>query len=208
MNSCNIKATKCGVIMTKKKKGVHYVNNADFLAAMAEWKDKCKDADELGDPQPPVTNYIGECFLKIANHLSYRPNFINYTYRDEMISDGIENCLQYCSNFNPEKSKNPFAYFTQIIYYAFLRRIAKEKKQQHVKHQLIANMSVNMLNGAEGDEHYIEYLQQNFLPDEAVYKPKKKVKKEPKGLEKFYDEQGEEINEDSTDNGHALRGEE
>jgi|TARA_R110002124_G_scaffold55034_3_gene155842 hypothetical protein len=193
--------------MTKKKKGVHYVNNADFLAAMAEWKDKCKDADELGDPQPPVTNYIGECFLKIANHLSYRPNFINYTYRDEMISDGIENCLQYCSNFNPEKSKNPFAYFTQIIYYAFLRRIAKEKKQQHVKHQLIANMSVNMLNGAEGDEHYIEYLQQNFLPDEAVYKPKKKVKKEPKGLEKFYDEQGEEINEDSTDNGHALRGE-
>ena len=194
--------------MTKKKKGVHYVNNADFLAAMAEGKDKCKDADELGDPQPPVTNYIGECFLKIANHLSYRPNFINYTYRDEMISDGIENCLQYCSNFNPEKSKNPFAYFTQIIYYAFLRRIAKEKKQQHVKHQLIANMSVNMLNGAEGDEHYIEYLQQNFLPDEAVYKPKKKVKKEPKGLEKFYDEQGEEINEDSTDNGHALRGEE
>ena len=194
--------------MTKKKKGVHYVNNADFLAAMAEWKDKCKDADELGDTQPPVTNYIGECFLKIANHLSYRPNFINYTYRDEMISDGIENCLQYCSNFNPEKSKNPFAYFTQIIYYAFLRRIAKEKKQQHVKHQLIANMSVNMLNGAEGDEHYIEYLQQNFLPDEAVYKPKKKVKKEPKGLEKFYDEQGEEINEDSTDNGHALRGEE
>ena len=194
--------------MTKKKKGVHHVNNADFLAAMAEWKDKCKDADELGDPQPPVTNYIGECFLKIANHLSYRPNFINYTYRDEMISDGIENCLQYCSNFNPEKSKNPFAYFTQIIYYAFLRRIAKEKKQQHVKHQLIANMSVNMLNGAEGDEHYIEYLQKNFLPDEAVYKPKKKVKKEPKGLEKFYDEQGEEINEDSTDNGHALRGEE
>ena len=82
---------------------------------------------------PPVTNYIGECFLKIATHLSYRPNFINYTYRDEMISDGIENCLQYVKNFNPEKSSNPFAYFTQIIYYAFLRRIQKEKKQTHVK---------------------------------------------------------------------------
>ena len=104
--------------MTKKTKGAHYVNNAQFLEAMKEWKDRCKEAEELGDPQPPVTNYIGECFLKIANHLSYRPNFINYTYRDEMISDGIENCLQYASNFNPEKSKNPFAYFTQIIYYA------------------------------------------------------------------------------------------
>ena len=191
----------CGVIMAKKQKGVHYVNNADFLAAMAEWKDRCKDAEELGDPQPPVTNYIGECFLKIANHLSYRPNFINYTYRDEMISDGIENCLQYCGNFNPEKSKNPFAYFTQIIYYAFLRRIAKEKKQQHVKHQIISNMNVDlMMDGDDAATGYVDYLQKNFLPDEAVYKPKKKVKKEPKGLEKFYDEQGEEINEDSANN--------
>ena len=163
--------------------------------------EKCKDAEELGDPQPPVTNYIGECFLKIANHLSYRPNFINYTYRDEMISDGIENCLQYCGNFNPEKSKNPFAYFTQIIYYAFLRRIAKEKKQQHVKHQIISNMNVDlMMDGDDAATGYVDYLQKNFLPAEAVYKPKKKVKKEPKGLEKFYDEQGDEINEDSANN--------
>ena len=98
---------QCGVNMAKKKSGAHYVNNKEFLEAMKEWKERCKEAEALGDPQPPVTNYIGECFLKIANHLSYRPNFINYTYRDEMISDGIENCLQYCSNFNPEKSNNP-----------------------------------------------------------------------------------------------------
>ena len=123
--------------MAKKQKGAHYVNNAEFLEAMKEWKGKCKEAEELGDPQPPVSNYIGECFLKIANHLSYRPNFINYTYREEMISDGIENCLQYCSNFNPEKSKNPFAYFTQIIYYAFLRRIQKEKKQLEIKGKIL-----------------------------------------------------------------------
>ena len=88
-----------------------------------------------GKKPPPVTNYIGECFLKIVNHLSYRPNFINYTYREEMISDGIENCLQYVHNFNPEKSDNPFAYFTQIIYYAFLRRIQKEKKQLSCEEQ-------------------------------------------------------------------------
>ena len=104
---------------------------------MIEWREKCALAEEAGKQPPPVTNYIGECFLKIATHLSYRPNFINYTYKDEMISDGIENCLQYASNFNPEKSKNPFAYFTQIIYYAFLRRIQKEKKQTHVKNKVI-----------------------------------------------------------------------
>jgi len=189
--------------MAKKTKGVHYVNNAEFLEAMKEWKDKCKEAEELGEPQPPVSNYIGECFLKIANHLSYRPNFINYTYREEMISDGIENCLQYASNFNPEKSKNPFAYFTQIIYYAFIRRIQKEKKQQHVKHKIIENMSIDvMMNEGDDQAQFVEYLQKNFLPDEAVYKPKKK-KPKPKGLEEFYDEDIE-VDEDSTDNWYSL----
>ena len=98
--------------MRKKTKSVHYVDNKKFLSAMIEFKEKCKVAEECGDDRPPVSNYIGECFLKIATHLSFRPNFINYTYRDDMISDGIENCLQYVSNFNPEKSNNPFAYFT------------------------------------------------------------------------------------------------
>ena len=120
-----------------KKQSVHYVDNKMFLQAMKDWKEQCKEAEEMGEEIPRISNYIGECFLKIANGLSYRPNFINYTYKQEMISDGIENCLQYIHNFNPEKSKNPFAYFTQIIYYAFIRRIQKEKKQTHVKHKMI-----------------------------------------------------------------------
>ena len=107
-------------IMTRtKKKPEHYVDNKQFLQAMIEYKKSCVLAESKNELKPPVSNYIGECFLKIANHLSYRPNFINYTYKEEMISDGIENCLQYVSNFNPDKSNNPFAYFTQIIYYAF-----------------------------------------------------------------------------------------
>ena len=113
--------------MSAKKE--HYVNNKDFLAAMTAYRNSVLEAKEKGEQKPPVTDYIGECFLKIANHLSYRPNFINYTFRDDMISDGIENCLQYLDNFNPETSNNPFAYFTQIIYYAFIRRIQKEKKK-------------------------------------------------------------------------------
>ena len=177
--------------MSKKP---HYVNNKEFLAAMVEWNNRCKEAKQQGKNPPPITNYIGECFLKIANHLSYRPNFINYTYREEMISDGIENCLQYVHNFNPEKSNNPFAYFTQIIYYAFLRRIQKEKKQTHVKNKYIENMNImpEDYGGEEFDNPYVDYLQKNFLPEEDVYKPKKK-KNKPKGLELFY-------NEDSADN--------
>lgn len=120
---------------TKKasNKATHYVDNEMFLEAMIGWKKLVAEAEAAGEQKPGVTEYIGKCFLDIATHLSYRPNFIGYSYREEMISDGIENCLMYANNFDPAKSSNPFSYFTQIIYYAFLRRIQKEKKQQYIK---------------------------------------------------------------------------
>jgi DNA-directed RNA polymerase specialized sigma24 family protein len=111
--------------MAKKK---NYVNNKDLLAALIEYKSKCVEAEESGEKNPQVPDYIGKCIMLIAQRLSTRPNFSGYMYKEEMVSDGIENCLQYIHNFNPEKSQNPFAYFTQIIWYAFLRRISKEKK--------------------------------------------------------------------------------
>ena len=178
--------------MSKKSKSVHYVDNKKFLAAMIEFKEKCKVAEDDGDDRPPVSNYIGECFLKIATHLSFRPNFINYTYRDDMISDGIENCLQYVSNFNPEKSNNPFAYFTQIIYYAFLRRIAKEKKQTHVKNKMIENSQYESWTTMDGDDSsysVIGFDPISMLPEEDVYKPKKKSTPKIKGLETFMEEE-------------------
>jgi hypothetical protein len=122
-----------------KKKANHYIDNEEFFNAMVVWKKEVNEALAADDPKPPVTEYIGKCFLDIATHLSYRPNFINYPYREEMIGDGVENCLMYCSNFDPEKSKNPFSYFTQIIYYAFLRRIQREKKQTFIKYKAIQN---------------------------------------------------------------------
>lgn len=103
-----------------KRKSEHYVNNKEFLEALINYRAKCQRAEEAGEARPVIPRYIGECFLKIANHLSYKPNFVNYMFREDMISDGIENCVQYIKNFNPEKSSNPFAYFTQIIHYAFL----------------------------------------------------------------------------------------
>jgi len=129
-------------------------------------------AIENNEVKPPVTNYIGECFLKIANHLSYRPNFINYTFRDDMISDGIENCLQYLDNFNPEKSNNPFAYFTQIIYYAFVRRIQKEKKQVTIKQKMIAEGNYDDMTLQPGEDRefknmFSEFLKQNLPKENA-----------------------------------------
>ena len=187
------------VSMNKKTKTQkeHYVNNKEFLAAMIDYKQAIKEAEKKKKQRPPVTDYIGSCFLKIANHLSYRPNFINYTFRDDMISDGIENCLQYLDNFNPEKSNNPFAYFTQIIYYAFIRRIQKEKKQVTIKQKLIMEHNYDDLTLQPGEDRdfknqFTEFLQKNTVIDEPAKKKKKTTtKKKSKSTLEYF------INEDS-----------
>lgn len=126
---------------------------------MVDYKNKVKQAEENNTEKPLVSNYLGECFLKIATHLSYKANFINYTYRDDMISDGIENCLVAVNKFDPEKSSNPFAYYTQIIYFAFVRRIQKEKKQQDTKYKMMENIDFDkFLSNSDGNEEYVNYL--------------------------------------------------
>ena len=125
--------------MARKKQ--HYVDNEKFLVVMSEYRERHLQAKDNDTELPVIPDYAGECFLKIAERLSHRPNFINYAFREEMVSDGIENCVMYASNFNPEKSTNPFAYFTQIIYYAFLRRIEKEKKQLYIKYKTMEEYS-------------------------------------------------------------------
>jgi len=145
-----------------KKKSQHYVNNKEFLAAMVEFREKVAAAKSEGKDRPQVSQYIGECIMKIAVHLSHKPNFINYSFKEEMISDGIENCLQYIDNFNPEKSQNPFAYFTQIIYYAFLRRIQKEKKQMYTKYKLMGEMEVMNLT-SDTQKHDSSFVPQGKM---------------------------------------------
>ena len=170
--------------MNKKTQKEHYVNNKEFLTAMIDYKKAIELAEKKKQERPPVTDYIGSCFLKIANHLSYRPNFINYTFRDDMISDGIENCLQYLDNFNPKTSNNPFAYFTQIIYYAFVRRIQKEKKQITIKQRMIQESNYDDLALQPGEDRefknqFTEFLKKNMPVDEPV-KKKKTAKKKKK----------------------------
>ena len=124
-------------IMIRKKRSEHYVNNKEFLTALIKYREDIEIARLQDKPKPPIPRYIGECFLKIANHLSFKPNFVNYMFKEDMISDGIENCVQYVHTFDPEKSQNPFAYFTQIIHYAFVRRIGKEKRQLEIKNKIL-----------------------------------------------------------------------
>ena len=123
-----------------KKKSEHYLDNKKFFEEMQKWKKSVKEAEESGDDKPPVTEYIGRAFMQIAENLAKKPNFMNYQFKEDMISDGVENCLMYASNFDPDKSNNPFSYFTQIIYYAFLRRIQKEKKQNYIKYKYLESM--------------------------------------------------------------------
>ena len=192
--------------MISKKKPEHYVNNKEFLIAMTEYKRLVNLSKESGEPKPPVTNYIGTCFLKIANHLSYRPNFINYTFRDDMISDGIENCLQYLDNFNPEKSNNPFAYFTQIIYYAFVRRIQKEKKQTTIKQRMIAESNYDDMTLQPGEDRefknmFSEFLKANLPKENSEEEAQTKATNERlKGLRKAQKVKNEEARAKAKEN--------
>jgi len=128
--------------MTRVQNREHYVNNEELLKAFIQYRGEVLDAEESGDEKPQVPDYIARSILKIATRLSYKSNFINYGFREDMISDAVENCLSYILNFDPDKSKNPFAYFTQIIYYAFLRRIQKEKKQLYIKYKSLENSEI------------------------------------------------------------------
>lgn len=209
----------------KRQKRDHYIDNERFFREMQEWKKTVHEAEQTGEKEPPVTSYIGECFLKIAEQLSSKPNFAHYAYRDEMICDAVENCIVYAANFDPEKSSNPFSYFTQIIYYAFLRRIQREKKQSFIKYKMVrdrvgdGNMGkyLNRMRGFEdGGDSPMEYRDpaarkfdlsetdiENFTKelekeDRRGKSKKKKIKKnsKPKGLENLF----EDNDEDSSNN--------
>ena len=148
-------------VMGRRKRSEHYVNNKEFLAALIKHREDIEIAEIQGKEKPRIPRYIGECFLKIATHLSFKPNFVNYMFKEDMISDGIENCVQYIHNFNPEKSQNPFAYFTQIIHYAFLRRIQKEKKQLEIKNKILEKTGYEQVFERDtlDDSNYSDYNQ-------------------------------------------------
>lgn len=208
----------------KRQKRDHYIDNERFFKEMQEWKKVVNEAEAVGEPEPPITSYIGECFLKIAEQLSSKPNFAHYAYRDEMICDAVENCVVYAANFDPEKSSNPFSYFTQIIYYAFLRRIQREKKQSFIKYKMVrdrigdGNIGKFMSKMRSMDEQdyqsTVEYRDpaakkfdlsetdiENFTKElekeDKRGKGKRKTKKrKPKGLEKLLEDT---TDEDSSD---------
>ena len=176
----------------KKVSKLHYVDNAKFLEAMVEYKRDYNLAVKNNKELPAVSEYLGSVFLKIAQRLSFRPNFINYTFKNDMISDGIENCLHYIHNFNPEKSNNPFAYFTQIIYYAFIRRIQKEKKQLYIKYKTMQNVEQASSFDADANVSIDDYRNSDFktMVDDFVdtfekSKKKKAIKKSETNLEMF-----------------------
>ena len=169
----------------------HYVDNKKFLAALIDYKTSIDAAKEKNEQIPQVPRYIGECFIKIATHLSYKSNFINYTFKDDMVSDGIENCLTAATKFDPAKSSNPFAYYTQIIYFAFIRRIQKEKKHQATKYKIIENLDLDSIiqnsDDSESSRQLVDYLKKQLdnidperreTPSETKSRKKKSAEKD------------------------------
>lgn len=187
-----------GYIMSKRK-SIHYVNNADFSQAVVEYVTVVNEAKESGKQIPIVPDYIAQCFLRIAEGLSHKSNFSRYTYREEMVMDAVENCLKAIENYNLETATrtgkpNAFAYFTQITWYAFLRRIAKEKKQQDIKLKYLTSSGLETFIEVEGDtlantvaQQFVDFLKDRIdkvkATDDAVkefVKKEKRKKREQK----------------------------
>lgn len=184
----------------------HYVNNKDFSQAVVDYVRSVNEARDNKEDEPVITDYIGRCFLKISDGLSHKPNFIGYTYREEMVMDAVENCIKAIMNYNVDKATrtglpNAFAYFTQISYFAFLRRIAKEKKQQDIKERYIAYAGADAFADFDSDmpkldsENIINTIRSKNQSikdkDTAIKEFKKKIKKEDKdtparGVELFF----------------------
>ena len=185
---------------------VEYVNNKQLYDAIVKYRADCKTAEQEGKPEPKMPNYIGECVWKIAEKLSTKPCFVNYSFRDEMISDAIENCFLYFKDYNPDYNPdnnpnykpNPFAYFTQVVYFAFLRRINKEEKIRYTLYKnfqetIVNNYDSNLL--VDGDDNHVMPTQMydnindfmaRFEKKEALKKTKRKQTK--LGLTQYMEE--------------------
>ena len=171
----------------------HYISNKDFLTEMIKYRQAITKSKRLGEKKPQIPRYVAECFMKIAENLSHKPNFQSYTFRDEMVADAIENCVMYVDNFDPGKSSNPFAYFTQITYYAFLRRIQKEKKQLYVKYKATENAGTldefELNQNEDGTFRQFELYENisEFIENYEIARNKKKIEKKI-ALEKFVED--------------------
>ena len=168
-----------------------YINNKEFYNMLVDYRNKCIEAEEQNKPAPRVPEQIGNCFVMIATKLATKGNFVGYTYKDEMISDALENCVVAVHSFDPEKSKNPFAYFTQIIWYAFLRRIDKEKKQTYIKYKSLENLMLEYdLSEEEGDAYAnFDIENEKMRPIIDKFEKKKPKKDSPTGIERFMEEE-------------------
>jgi len=192
----------------KQRKKIMYVDNKKFYAAIVEYHKQVQQAHKEGKEEPRISNYIGECIYKIAENLSTKPCFINYSFRDEMISDGIENCILYFKDYNPNYSnggpatQNPFTYFTQIVYYAFLRRINKEEKNRYTIYsnyqEMITTTDKTLLTDSDGNhlqphQNYdnINSFMSKFEKKELEKKEKRKQAKQ--GLQQFYEENHDQV---------------
>lgn len=170
-----------------------YLNNKEFYEQLVLYKEACNEADAKDIQRPMIPECIGGAFLKIAKRLSSKSNFVGYTYKDEMVSDALENCVVAVHNFDPEKSTNPFAYFTQIIWYAFIRRIEKEKKQTYIKYKSLEQAVIDSSLEDEVGGAYANFdiSNEKMIPIIEKYENRKLKKSKPTGVEKFVDADNE-----------------
>lgn len=188
----------------------HYINNRTLLESLIKYRDGVEKSKLDGSTPPRIPEYIGECFYKIATRLSTKYKYVNYTFRDEMIADAVENCVAAVNNFDPAKSSNPFAYFTQIIGNAFIRRIMKEKKQTYVKYKYMHKMMADGALSTQQEMDEAKDIDSSFanmdkvndlIRDYETYmqNSREKSRRAKKGIEKFVEDEEVKVEDSAAD---------
>lgn len=139
----------------------NYIDNKEFWRVLKDYKERREQAEQNGEPEPPIPEYAAKAIMLIAENLAKRPNFRGYTYVDEMIGDGIEVGIKKIRNFDPDRFDNPFGYYSRIIWNTFGDRIKKEQRQSKTKKRMIENATTNIEDFVGSSEN----LDESFFSD-------------------------------------------
>lgn len=153
--------------VTRQKPGdVHYVNNREFTLALDKYARACKEAEENNKELPVMSRYLGESIMRMANRLATSPRFRNYSYREEMISNGVLAAVKYAHRFDGDRFDNGFAYVTQILFSHFIITIKSEKKKYETNLKLIQNAAAGLF-AVDGYEEFIDE-HARFIADQKL----------------------------------------
>ena len=162
----------------EKKDSVYYVDKEHFTRCVIAEAREIRTAIANGDELPQISDYVAECIFKICTKLSNSGKFRSYTFLEEMVGDSIVDCVAAVKNFDPEAKTrsgkpNAFGYFTQVAWFAFLRRINTEKKQWAKQNKIRSTLTVHDFGDHIDTDDKATQILNRYIEEQVSFQTKK-----------------------------------